>query len=208
VARLAPRQLQSRYDWIAAEARTEPLEVAILSVDPRSGGIRALVGGRDYNLSSFDRAQYMRRQPGSAFKPFAYLPAIASKRATPATLLLDAPLSVDVSDHETWSPHNYDEQYRGRVTVREAFEKSLNVPTIRLSEDIGVRRVANNRRAVRLRREVPRHPGAAARRDGSDVARAYRRLHRLPEPRRPGRGRTWCGRSVTIAASRSSSTRP
>jgi penicillin-binding protein 1B len=143
VARLAPRQLQSRYDWIAAEARTEPLEVAIFSVDPRSGGIRALVGGRDYRLSSFDRAQNMRRQPGSAFKTFAYLPAIASKRATPATLLLDAPLSVDVSDHETWAPHNYDEQYRGRVTVREAFEKSLNVPTIRLSEDIGVRRVAN-----------------------------------------------------------------
>ena len=90
--------------------------MALLSVDPRNGGIRALVGGSDYNVSPFDRTSAMHRQPGSAFKTFAYLAAIASKKATTATLLLDAPVTFAVSGNETWQPHNYDERYRGRVT--------------------------------------------------------------------------------------------
>jgi 1A family penicillin-binding protein len=143
VARHAPQQLEERFPWIREEARTEPLQVAILSVDPRSGGIRTLVGGSNYDVSPFDRTSNMRRQPGSAFKTFAYLAAIASKRATTATLLLDSPVKIDVSGGETWEPHNYDERYRGRVTLREAFERSLNVPTVRLTEDIGVKRVIN-----------------------------------------------------------------
>jgi penicillin-binding protein 1B len=143
IASHAPAQLEATHAWLRAEARSEPLQVALLSVDPRSGGIRALVGGSDYDLSPFDRTSAMRRQPGSAFKTFAYLAAIASKKATTASLLLDAPVSVTVNDNETWQPHNYDERYRGRVTLREAFEHSLNVPTVRLSEDIGIARVAD-----------------------------------------------------------------
>ncbi|HEV7573059.1 MAG TPA: PBP1A family penicillin-binding protein [Thermoanaerobaculia bacterium] len=143
VAARAPAQLEATHAWLRAQARSEPLEVALLSVDPRSGGIRALVGGSDYNVSPFDRTSAMRRQPGSAFKTFAYLAAIASKKATTSTLLLDAPVSVEVNGNETWQPHNYDDRYRGRVTVREAFEHSLNVPTVRLSEDIGVVKVVN-----------------------------------------------------------------
>jgi len=142
VARHAPASLQSRYPWIRQQSRSDPLQVAILSVDPRSGGIRTLVGGSNYDVSPFDRTSNMRRQPGSAFKTFAYLAAIASRRATAASLLLDAPLTVDLEGDRTWQPQNYDEQYRGRVTLREAFEKSLNVPTVRLSQDVGIRRVA------------------------------------------------------------------
>jgi penicillin-binding protein 1B len=141
VARRAPEQLEARYSWIRAAARQEPLQVAILSVDPRTGGIRALVGGTDFDVSPFDRTSNMRRQPGSAFKTFAYLAAIASKRATTASLLLDSPVKIAVSGDETWEPHNYDEQYRGRVTLREAFEKSLNVPTVRLTQLVGLTRV-------------------------------------------------------------------
>jgi len=143
VAARAPLQLETAHSWIRAEARNEPLQVALLSVDPRSGGIRALVGGSDYNISPFDRTSAMHRQPGSAFKTFAYLAAIASKKVTASTLLLDEPVSIAVNGNETWQPHNYDDRYRGRVTVREAFEHSLNVPTVRLSEDIGVSRVAS-----------------------------------------------------------------
>jgi penicillin-binding protein 1B len=138
-----PGRLEARFGWIRAQARSEPLQVAILSVDPRSGGVRALVGGSDYRFSPFDRTSAMRRQPGSAFKTFAYLAAIASKKATPASLLLDAPLRIDVSGGETWEPHNYDERFRGRVTLREAFEKSLNVPTVRLTQDVGLKSVAD-----------------------------------------------------------------
>jgi penicillin-binding protein 1B len=134
-------QLQARFPWIDEQARTEPLQAALLSVDPKEGGIRALVGGASYEASAFDHTSSMRRQPGSAFKTFAYLAAIASRKATNATLLLDAPVKIDVSGGETWEPHNYDEQYRGRVTLREAFEKSLNVPTVRLTEELGVNEV-------------------------------------------------------------------
>jgi penicillin-binding protein 1B len=141
VATRAPAQLEATHAWLRAQARTEPLQVALLSVDPRNGGIRALVGGSDYNISPFDRTSAMHRQPGSAFKTFAYLAAIASKKATTASLLLDEPVSIAVNGNETWQPHNYDDRYRGRVTLREAFEHSLNVPTVRLSEDIGVSRV-------------------------------------------------------------------
>ena len=96
-ARDTPPRLESRYGWIRSEARTEPLEVAVLSVDPRSGGIRALVGGTDYDVSPFDRTSNMRRQPGSAFKTFAYLAAIVSKRATTASLLLDSPVRIQAA---------------------------------------------------------------------------------------------------------------
>jgi len=140
-------QLTARYDWLAAQSRTEPLQVAILSVNPRSGGIQALVGGADFAQSTFDRTSSMRRQPGSAFKTFAYLAAIHSRRATTASLLLDAPLTIEVSNNETWEPHNYDERYRGRVTLRQAFERSLNVPTVRLSQQVGLNRLISTAHA-------------------------------------------------------------
>ncbi|HEX8616760.1 MAG TPA: PBP1A family penicillin-binding protein [Thermoanaerobaculia bacterium] len=137
-------RLESRYRWIRDQSRRDPLQIAILSVDPRSGGVRALVGGTSFRRSPFDRTSQMRRQPGSAFKTFAYLAAIHSKKATTASLLLDAPLKVELSGNEVWEPQNYDENYRGRVTLRESFERSLNVPTVRLTRDIvGLRRVAN-----------------------------------------------------------------
>ena len=139
----APAQLESRYSWLRAQSQKEPLQAALLSVDPRTGGIRALVGGSNYTRSAFDRTQNMRRQPGSAFKTFAYLAAIASKRATTASLLLDSPVKIRLSSEETWEPQNYDERFRGRVTLREAFEASLNVPTVRLTQLVGLRRVVN-----------------------------------------------------------------
>jgi penicillin-binding protein 1B len=143
VARDTPPRMYANFPWIRAEGRREPLQTAILSIDPRNGGVRALVGGTDFQLSPFDRTSAMRRQPGSAFKTFAYLAAIAAKEATPSSMLLDAPLRVDLEGSEDWEPHNYDQQYRGRVSVREAFEKSLNVPTVRLSQEVGLRAVVD-----------------------------------------------------------------
>jgi penicillin-binding protein 1B len=142
-ARRGAQTLRARYSWIRQQSVQDPLQVAILSIDPRDGGVRALVGGSDFRRSPFDRTSQMRRQPGSAFKTFAYLAAIASKRATPASLLLDSPVKIRLSSNEVWEPQNYDERFRGRVTLREAFERSLNVPTVRMTQDIGLRRVVN-----------------------------------------------------------------
>lgn len=139
-ARRGVSRLLSTYSWIRRSSRTDPLQIAILSVDPRSGGIRALVGGA-YNPTSFDRTVQMRRQPGSAFKTFAFLAAIESRKFTPASLLLDAPVRVALEGDRFWEPQNYDERYRGRVTLREAFEKSLNVPTVRMTSNLGLGRV-------------------------------------------------------------------
>ncbi|MFZ2493428.1 MAG: penicillin-binding transpeptidase domain-containing protein, partial [Thermoanaerobaculia bacterium] len=122
-----------------------------------TGGVRAIVGGRDPS-SSFDHTRRMHRQPGSAFKTFAYLAAIKSRRATTATLLQDSPISVRLSDDESWEPQNYDQQYRGRVTLRESFERSLNVPTVRLTQQIGVGRVASTARAFGFKGELAAIP--------------------------------------------------
>ena len=140
-ARQSVNRLESRFRWIRNQSRKDPLQVAILSVDPKNGGIRALVGGSDFQRSPLDRTAQMRRQPGSAFKPFVYLAAINSKRSTTSTLLLDAPVKVQLARNETWQPQNYDQNFRGRVTLREAFERSLNVPTVRLTQQVGLRRV-------------------------------------------------------------------
>ena len=142
-ARRGARSLESRFGWIRAQSRVDPLQVAILSIDPHNGGIRALVGGTDFRRSPFDRTSQMHRQPGSAFKTFAYLAAIHAKRATTSTLLLDSPVKVKLEGERTWEPQNYDESFRGRVTLREAFERSLNVPTVRLTQEVGLRRVAD-----------------------------------------------------------------
>jgi penicillin-binding protein 1B len=159
-ARRGAASLEARFSWLRQQSRRDPLQVAILSVDPRTGGVRALVGGTSFARSPFDRTSQMRRQPGSAFKPFAYLAAIASKRATTASLLLDAPVKVELSGNETWEPQNYDESFRGRVTLREAFERSLNVPTVRMTDDIGAGRVVRVAKNVGLGeiKQVPAMP--------------------------------------------------
>lgn len=124
-----------------------PLQAALISLDPRSGAIRAYVGGRDYRQSQFDRVSQARRQAGSAFKPVVYASAFEDRRATPSTLLEDAPLTVALAGR-SWSPQNSDSEFRGWVTTRTALERSLNVPTARLALDVGLKRVVEMGRAM------------------------------------------------------------
>ena len=130
--------LRRAHGWLQ---RKKPLQAALLSVDPRTGGIRALVGGSDFRRSQFDRTRLMRRQLGSAAKPFTYAAAIASRSITPATVVEDQPVQIRLASNKVWEPKNYDDQFRGPVTVREAFEKSLNVPAVRVAQQVGVDRV-------------------------------------------------------------------
>src|SRR5512140_450317 len=134
------QRLRATHPWLR---RKKPLQGALLSIDPSSGGIRALVGGSDFRRSQFDRTRLMRRQPGSAAKPFTYAAAIASRAITPSTILQDEPITIQLASNKTWEPKDYDQQFRGPVTVREAFEKSLNVPAVRVASDVGVDRVQN-----------------------------------------------------------------
>jgi penicillin-binding protein 1B len=125
------------------------LEAALVSIDPRDGGILAYVGGRDYRRSRFDRLAQAHRPLGSAFKPVVYAAAFDRGVATPATLLDDSPVLVRTGG-AFWQPQNYDRAFRGWVTARAALEQSLNVPTVRLALAVGLRRIADLAEAMGL----------------------------------------------------------
>ena len=133
-----------------------PLQAALVALDPRTGEILAMVGGRQYGATQFNRAAHARRQPGSAFKPIVALTALSARSGyTLATVLQDEPLSVE-TPAGLWQPVNYDGQFRGGVSVREALERSLNVPFARLGMDIGPERIVETAR--RLGVESPLNP--------------------------------------------------
>ena len=139
-------------------AKRDDLQVAILSADPKTGAVRALVGSRDFAVDAYDRTRRMRRQPGSALKPFVYATALETRDYTPVTSLSDTPLRVQLARNEYWSPHNYDERFRGPVALRVALEQSLNVPAVRLAEDLGLREVAGKLDAFGFEQEFERVP--------------------------------------------------
>jgi 1A family penicillin-binding protein len=132
--RVGTQRLRAGHSWLR---KKKPLQGALLSVEPSSGGIRALVGGSNFRTSQFDRTRRMKRQPGSAAKPFTYAAAIADRRLTTSSIIEDAPIEITLARNNVWKPQNYDQQFRGQVTVRQAFEKSLNVPAIRVASNIG-----------------------------------------------------------------------
>ena len=126
----------------ALKTTEQGLQGAVLVLEPATGAILAMVGGRDYRLSQFNRAVQAHRQAGSLFKPFVYVAAFEAGREgtglrhTPSTLLVDEPVTFE-SDRGAWSPKNYDRQYRGNVTLRSALEQSLNVPAVRVAKAVG-----------------------------------------------------------------------
>ncbi|CBE67711.1 MAG: penicillin-binding protein 1A [Candidatus Methylomirabilis oxygeniifera] len=133
-------------------------EGALIALDARSGEIKALVGGSDYSHSQFNRAVQARRQPGSAFKPFVYAAAF-ERGLTAATISDDAPISFEIGAgrrSDTWAPENVDRKYRGPVTLRQALEESINVPTVRLIAAIGVDPVIDLARRLGITSELRR----------------------------------------------------
>ncbi len=114
-----------------------PLQAALLAIEPATGRIRAMVGGRDFSQSQFNRTWQALRQPGSAFKPVIYAAALDRGFGVSDTLD-DSPLTIKLDRNKNWSPENFSRTYQGKVTLRNALIQSLNVPTIRLLENIGI----------------------------------------------------------------------
>jgi penicillin-binding protein 1B len=133
---------------LSRRKRPRRAEAALIAIDPRTGEVLALVGGRSYNQSQYNRAISARRQPGSVFKPFVYLAAFERAAAegrtdlTPATLVDDMPSSFATGAEEEWAPNNYEGEYDGLVTLRRALALSRNVATIKVAETAGFDRVA------------------------------------------------------------------
>ncbi len=111
---------------------------AFVALDPQTGYILAMVGGRDFSTSQFNRATQARRQAGSAFKPIVYAAAL-DKGFTPATIIVDEPFRyVDVPGKEPWEPQNFDREFWGPITFRKALTFSRNVVTVKIAQTIGV----------------------------------------------------------------------
>lgn len=157
-------ELEQKHKRLRADAPEKAIQGCVVALRPQTGEVLALVGGRDYGQSQFDRCTQARRQAGSTFKPFVYLAALEpgahGPRITLASRLEDAPLSVPTSSG-TWSPANYDKQFHGSVTVRQALERSMNVATARLGLEVGPDRVASLARRLGIDSPLPRVPSLA-----------------------------------------------
>jgi penicillin-binding protein 1B len=158
------------------------LQGCIVALRPQTGEILAMVGGRDYRGSQFNRCVDARRPAGSVFKPFVYIAALepgwGGPTITLASFLEDSPFEVETPSGP-WRPENYDHEFRGRVPVREALERSLNVPAARLGQEVGIDRVADVARRLGITSPLPRVPSlvlGTADVSPLEVARAYATL--------------------------------
>jgi len=147
VAQDAVRDGLVKVDELLARRKRQRAQAALIAVDPRTGEILALIGGRTYNQSQFNRVISANRQPGSVFKPFVYLAAFERAFAegrtdvTPASVVMDEPTSFIFND-QTWTPANYDGQYEGPITLRRALALSRNIATVKVAEAAGYDQVA------------------------------------------------------------------
>ena len=175
-------ELSMEEGWSAIEARpgyehplyeefaelTEPFESSdspylqglFIALDPQSGGVRAMVGGRDFRHSKFNRATQALRQAGSSFKPFVYTAALAS--GIPAShVLVDAPVVLPQVSGEEWKPQNFTEEFLGPITIREGLRRSINMIAIKLGLEVGLETVAQTAQRMGIRTEIERFPSTS-----------------------------------------------
>ncbi len=146
---------------VAAETGETPyLQGAVVVMEAATGEVRALVGGRDFTDSKFDRIMQARRQPGSAFKPFVYLTALERGR-TPIYKLEDAPVRLTLSGGRVWEPKNYTGRYDGPMTLREALMRSKNSVMVRLAQELGMSSVIRTARDLGVQSDIPDVPSTA-----------------------------------------------
>jgi len=140
--------------------RTPYLQGAFI-LDPFTGAVKALIGGRDFRHSKFNRAVQARRQAGSSFKPFVYTAALAS--GIPAShIVVDAPVVYPQFGGEEWTPRNFTGEFHGPLTIREGLYRSINIVAIKLAaEDVGLETVAQTARRMGIRTSIPRVPSTA-----------------------------------------------
>ncbi len=143
------RKSKGKIRW--ALEQTPLVEGAFIALDPRTGAIRAMVGGYNFERSQFNRAVLSLRQPGSAFKPIIYATAL-NEGMTPSTMVLDAPVVYEQEDPlKTWKPENYEKRFFGPITLREALRHSRNAATVRLLDQLGVRKITEFSRNLGIR---------------------------------------------------------
>ena len=176
------RQIEKLRPKLASDDPAHQLQGCLVVMRPQTGELLALVGGRDYGKSQFDRCSQARRQPGSVFKPFVYIAGLEPRDALPtitlASFLDDSPLEIS-TPAGPWRPKNFDGQFHDRVTVREAIERSLNVATVRLAQEVGLRNVVDVAERLGIESPLQAVPSLAlgtAEVSPLELARAYATL--------------------------------
>ena len=134
--------------------QTPLVEGAILAIDNRTGQIKAMVGGWNFNRSKFNRAVQAYRQMGSTFKPIVYTTAI-DRGFTPASILIDAPITYPAGNGQLYSPHNYDHKFEGAITLRRALEESRNIPAIKMMDTLGPKNVLDYAKRFGFEEDFP-----------------------------------------------------
>ncbi len=133
------------------------LQGAFLAMDPRTGAVRAMIGGRDFDDSKFNRSVQAQRQPGSTFKPIVYSAAVQNGR--PASYIVnDSPLVLQVPGQPEWAPQNYDLRFLGEIPMRQSLYLSRNVSTVRLGMELGEQTVINEARNFGITTPIPPYP--------------------------------------------------
>ena len=138
------------------------VEGALIAMDPHTGYVEAMIGGYAYEKSEFNRAQQACRQPGSAFKPIVYSAAVVREDYTPATMILDTPITVrDTDIGKSWKPKNFEQTYQGEVPCRNALMMSMNVPALKTMEKVGVKNAVRFAHRLGIKRELKEELGTA-----------------------------------------------
>lgn len=156
------KKLEAAHPALRRKGEDDSLEAAIVVLRPQTGEIKAMVGGRNYGKSQFNRAFQAKRQPGSVFKPFVYLAALmyggqSGTKYSPDTVVNDSQFTWTY-DNQEWQPQNYNNEYFGAVTLRKALESSLNSATSRVAQDVGIRRVRDVAHRLGIRSPLPAVP--------------------------------------------------
>lgn len=139
--------LETKHPKLLRKEKDQKLESCLISLEPQTGKIRAMVGGRNYQSSQFNRVIQSKRQPGSAFKPVTYMAAFQETleggpvKYLPTSYVDDSPWTWQYADNMSWSPHNYKDHFFGNVPLEFALEESLNAATARVAYSIGLDRV-------------------------------------------------------------------
>jgi penicillin-binding protein 1A len=141
----------------AAAANSPYLQGAFVAMDPRTGAVRALVGGRDFDDSKFNRAIQALRQPGSTFKPIVYADAIQNGRP-PSYMVDDSPVTVPQSGGGNWTPQNYDGKFEGPMPMRRGLYQSRNIIAIKVGMELGEQSVIDMARKFGLTTPIPPYP--------------------------------------------------
>jgi penicillin-binding protein 1A len=162
--------------WELALEQTPAVEGALLCLEAETGYVKAMIGGRDFKVSQFNRATQSRRQPGSAFKPIIYAAAL-DKGYTPATIIIDSPLVFEDTEREfTWKPRNYEETFHGPTLLRTALARSRNVVTVKILRDIGINYMIDYAKKLGIESKLSRDLSIALGSSGTsliELVRAY-----------------------------------